>query len=219
MTERSRTRIDAIRNAERIVAAARAAYAAEREPLLAEIAQRAGVGIRTLYRHFPTKEDLLRGCLRVGLEMELLPTVEVALRRPDAFAGFAMILYSMIGLASRERNIVRAAHDANAVTIELAEATLAALTTLATRAQRAGSMRTDIDPEDVHHIVRVLTTVDHDVDLSDAAGPRLLAIILDGLTSGRATPLPGAGRDTPDTSVDHSAKSCSNGGPSTATSG
>jgi len=53
-------RADALRNYERLVAAAREAFAdGSRTASLEEVARRAGVGIGTLYRHFPTRQDLL----------------------------------------------------------------------------------------------------------------------------------------------------------------
>jgi AcrR family transcriptional regulator len=72
-TER-RLRADAARNVERILRAARAAFAdGGPDVSLEEIARRAGVGTRTLYRHFPTKGDLVRAVIDQSVADELTP--------------------------------------------------------------------------------------------------------------------------------------------------
>ncbi|HTN55302.1 MAG TPA: helix-turn-helix domain-containing protein, partial [Microbacterium sp.] len=57
-------RADARRNRDRLLSVAAEAFAAERTVSLDAIARRAGVGIGTLYRHFPTKEDLVEEVYR-----------------------------------------------------------------------------------------------------------------------------------------------------------
>jgi AcrR family transcriptional regulator len=69
-------RADALRNYEKLVAAAREAFTAEdRSASLEDIARRAGVGIGTLYRHFPTRADLVEA-VYVGEVMALCREVE-----------------------------------------------------------------------------------------------------------------------------------------------
>src|SRR5690349_5321136 len=63
-----RERADARRNRERLLAAAAAAFAAHDEPVsLEEVARAAGVGIGTLYRHFPTRQALIEAVYRAEL--------------------------------------------------------------------------------------------------------------------------------------------------------
>lgn len=188
MTAEPTRRADAARNTGRILSAAHAAYAESADPSLEEIAQRAEIGIRTLYRHFGSKEELLRACLRAGLEEYLLPAIDRGLDQDDPFAAFGEILRTMSELAAGERNIIRAAHHASAVTTEIADTSLRALTTLAARAQARGTMRSDVDEHDVHAIVALVT-----IPLPrPERGDRVLGVILDGLSTGEHSPLPPA---------------------------
>ena len=82
-----RSRRDAERNRELLVAAARESFAEHGvDARLDEIARRAGVGTGTLYRHFPTREALVEAIFaeRVG---EFLALAEAGLAEPDAWAG------------------------------------------------------------------------------------------------------------------------------------
>ncbi len=91
MTEETpvrRPRADAQRNRERLLKAARAAFAAAREPgqpvTLDQVARQAGVGIGTLYRHFPSREALVEALYREEVE-QLCASVDTLLAhlRPD----------------------------------------------------------------------------------------------------------------------------------------
>src|ERR1700710_1349778 len=64
-----RPRVDAVRNRERVLDAAKAVFSAgAREASLEAVARRAGVGIGTLYRHFPTREALFEAVYRREVE-------------------------------------------------------------------------------------------------------------------------------------------------------
>src|SRR6202040_2108310 len=64
-----RPRVDAVRNRERVLDAAKAVFSAGGpEASLEAVARRAGVGIGTLYRHFPTREDLYEAVYRREVE-------------------------------------------------------------------------------------------------------------------------------------------------------
>src|SRR5215468_9862116 len=81
-------RADAARNREAIVAAARDVFAAHGlEAPLEEIALRAGVGIATLYRRFPTRAELVAAAL-VDKVTQYAEAAEQALAIPDPWAGF-----------------------------------------------------------------------------------------------------------------------------------
>src|SRR5690242_19594460 len=67
-TPRKPTRRDAVSNRERILVAAREALAASGSTSLSAIARKAGVGIGTLYRHFPTRESLVLELYRHDIE-------------------------------------------------------------------------------------------------------------------------------------------------------
>jgi len=79
LTPKRPKRADALRNYEKLIAAAREAFSAGGTTSLEEIARRAGVGIGTLYRHFPARQDLL--------EAVYLEEVEGLCRTADDLAG------------------------------------------------------------------------------------------------------------------------------------
>src|SRR5450759_1492763 len=81
-------RVDAERNRGRIVEAAQAAFAERGLNVpLEDVAARAGVGIATLYRRFPTREDLIAACFERRLA-EYARAADEALEAPEAWPGF-----------------------------------------------------------------------------------------------------------------------------------
>src|SRR5438874_302222 len=81
-------RADARRNRQRILAAARSVFAEQGlDAPLAEVAGRAGVGIATLYRRFPTREDLIVASFEQKMDA-YVNAVDEALQAPDAWSGF-----------------------------------------------------------------------------------------------------------------------------------
>src|SRR6187455_2802316 len=98
-------RRDAERNRGLLVAAARDAFAADGiEVSVEEIARRAGVGVATLYRRFPTKEELIDAVLEDALG-EICDAAEAALEVEDAWAGFTSFLERVFELHVRNRGI------------------------------------------------------------------------------------------------------------------
>src|ERR1700755_1685448 len=98
-------RADAARNRERIVAAATEVFA-ERglEASTAEIAARAGVGEATLFRRFPTKEDLVTAIVAVQLE-DAAAVAASCLEEDDPWRGVERFLYEMAERASEDHVI------------------------------------------------------------------------------------------------------------------
>jgi len=151
--DRPRLRADAERNRARLLDAARAAFAAGREPVaLEQIARDAGVGIGTLYRHFPTREALVEALYRqelaelCGRADDLLATQppELALRAwMDRFADYVT--------AKREMaDALRALFATGAVTVSQAREQLtAALQTILDAGIATGTLRDDVRAEDI----------------------------------------------------------------------
>src|ERR1700753_1234182 len=98
-------RADAARNRERIVAAASEVFA-ERglEASTAEIAARAGVGEATLFRRFPTKDDLITAIIGVQFE-EAAALAAACLEDEDAWRGVERFLEGMAERASRDHGV------------------------------------------------------------------------------------------------------------------
>jgi AcrR family transcriptional regulator len=148
------TRSDARRNREKLLQVATAAFAtAEGKPVsLESIARDAGVGIGTLYRHFPTREALVEAIYRAGLAEvaaaaeELLEPhpASVALRRwMDRYASFVA---AKRGMAES----LQAIFASGAVEpSQTRESIVGAVDTLLRAGARDGTLRADVQAEDV----------------------------------------------------------------------
>jgi AcrR family transcriptional regulator len=147
-------RADAKRNRERILDSARDAFAvAGADTQMDEVAHLAGVGVGTVYRHFPTKESLLGELVRQKM-LTMGANGQAALERDgEPFAVFADLLRQNAGLAADDAAIQYAMLGAGDVVWDFAgdaQAELIALTDeLITRAQRAGTMRPDVSAIDI----------------------------------------------------------------------
>jgi AcrR family transcriptional regulator len=175
-------RADARRNRERILDAARAVFAASGgEAQMDQIAARAGVGVGTVYRHFPTKDALLAEMVEQRFATFARWAREAA-QEPDPWKAFAGHITRCLETTENDlgtQHAMRAAHGAF-VAQEAAERTgLAAATeALIVRAQAAGAMRADFSIADVPIVMCGLSsgmTVHH------WDWRRFLAIVLDGL--------------------------------------
>jgi AcrR family transcriptional regulator len=174
-------RADAVRNELKLVAAAREAFA-ERgaETSLEDIARRAGVGIGTLYRHFPTRPALL--------EAVYLDEVEQICRSADDFAGvepweaLTAWLRRYADFAATKRALFDELLPYIGQDAEVFQSCKTAIRTtgdaLLDRAQEAGAVRPDVTFMDVARMVGGIATI-------RAAEPeeiaRILEVALDGL--------------------------------------
>ena len=143
MSAAPRTRADAVRNSERVLAAA-AEVLAEKgaEAAVPEIAARAGVGKGTVYRVFPTKEHLVSAVITERMR-SMAADARAAAERPDAWQAFVDVL---VGSAERMAGdcTFSAGLSHDSVLPELAEAKaelFEAMDALMARAQAEGRMR------------------------------------------------------------------------------
>jgi AcrR family transcriptional regulator len=186
-------RRDARRNHERLVAAARELFASEGiEVAVREVARRAEVGMGTLYRHFPTRDDLVDAVLADAFE-ELAAIAGAALAEPDAWTGFRRFLEEALLLHARNRGL-KEVLERRLVGKERAEAMRRRIEPLVgrlvARAQEQGRLRLDFKPEDV---ALLFWGGDRVIELSAAVAPQLwrryLGFLIDGLQAQAATPL------------------------------
>jgi AcrR family transcriptional regulator len=186
-------RADAARNVARIVRAARDVFA-ETGPdaALDEIARSAGVGVRTVYRHFPQKEQLVRAALEQSMAEDLEPTIERALADEDPLRGLTSFLEAALVMAAREQNTLAAATNTGALTADVIGPFLESLGLLTKRAQDAGAIRTDVTADDLQKLLGMLTGL----ACQSTNWRRHLSLVLDGLSPTGATPLPPAPDDT-----------------------
>jgi len=149
-------RADARENRQRLIAAARTAFAGGEQVSLEAIARAAGVGIGTLYRHFPHREALVAAVyfdqveeLRAGAA-ELLAghPPAVALRAwMDLFADWADAKRGMVSTLAAMRSSGALDLDANR------QAVSDILAGLLTAGAEAGELRADVDPADVRSLL------------------------------------------------------------------
>ncbi|MEO3796606.1 TetR/AcrR family transcriptional regulator [Nonomuraea sp. B10E15] len=193
-------RAHARRNRERLIAVARATFAAaEGSVSLEGIARDAGVGIGTLYRHFPTREALVEAVYAAELDdvtasastlLDESPP-EVALRAwMDRYAAFVATKRGMV-------DTLRAGWASGRIaTPTTRERVTAALGMILTSGAQAGTLRADVDPDDV-------TAMLLGVFLSTAASDRweqtgrLLDLVMDALRPSGAPTRPRPAGDGP----------------------
>jgi AcrR family transcriptional regulator len=173
-------RATAERNREKILVAARAAFAESDSPVsLAEICRRAGVAMPTLYRNFSGRPELLRAVFLEEVESVCDPSGLDEGTTPGA--TFDAWLRRFFVFLSRKHHVVellkQATDDAGPFLDANLERVLAAGRPLLTAAQRSGEIRTDLELEQVLQMTLALATI---------RGARehlepMLQILLDGL--------------------------------------
>lgn len=145
-------RSDAQDNRERILDAARAAFAADGMNVpMREVARRAGVGPATLYRHFPTKQLLATEAFTEQL-WACRVIVDEALADPDPWHGFCLVIEKVCELHARNRGFAAAFRSAFPDALDVTagrDYALNSVATLARRAQEAGRLRPDFVLDDL----------------------------------------------------------------------
>jgi AcrR family transcriptional regulator len=153
LTQAKRPRADAERNRTRLLDAARTAFASGQDPVtLDQIARDAGVGIGTLYRHFPTREALIEAVYRKELG-DLCASAADLLRTqsPDRALRAWMSRFADYVAAKREMaDAIRAVFASGTVTVSQARDELAAaVQTILDAGAADGTLRADVRPQDV----------------------------------------------------------------------
>jgi len=177
-------RADAQRNREHLLAAAKKAFAEKGATVsLEEIARAAGVGIATLYRHFPTRDALVEQVYRSETEQLAtaaerlaaeLPPVEALRQWMRLFVGYLATKHIM---ADALGTLVGGAADLYAVSGTMIKTTI---TTLAQRAAESGAIRLDIDPLDLLRAIGGITYIAAEPGWEENAR-RLVDILIAGM--------------------------------------
>ncbi|QTE02330.1 TetR/AcrR family transcriptional regulator [Streptomyces cyanogenus] len=174
-------RKDAARNYDALLTAAREAFAEHgADASLEDIARRAGVGIGTLYRNFPTRRDLFESVYADEVNALCRAAVELGDREPwealtawlDRFAGYMVTKRAVREALDGESDIFQSCRDSM----------YAAGGPLLERAQQAGVARADMEFGD---LVRMVAGITATVFENDAQRDRVLAIALDGVRTTR----------------------------------
>ncbi|ABW13041.1 transcriptional regulator, TetR family [Parafrankia sp. EAN1pec] len=175
-------RTDARRNRERLLVVAREAFdEAGPDASLVEIARRAGVGQGTLYRHFPTRAALLSAVLADRIETLCRQAAELsaALSADEALAAW---LHLFLVHARVNQGLAGAfmTEGPETAAVDCHQTITAAAADLLGRAQRTGTARPDLSPDDLIQIVvgiALATARDGDAGQAD----RLLTLVLDAV--------------------------------------
>jgi AcrR family transcriptional regulator len=187
-------RADAARNRDAIVAVARAVFAEQGlEAPLEAIAARAGVGIATLYRRFPTREKLVAAAL-VDKVAEYVDAARQALAAPDPWAGFAGCVERICELQAGDRglsDLLSMTLSADEQVEQLRRTANDLLIAVIDRAKAQGTLREDFVGEDLVLLLIATATIMH-VTRADApdAWRRFVALALDAFARQGAPRLP-----------------------------
>lgn len=176
-------RSDATRNRDALLAVATSLFAAEEEPSMRAVAREAGVGIATLYRHFPTRESLVDaiyrdqvGRLTTGAG-ELLDRLAPAAALRHWMELFGDWIATKNGMLRTLRAMAESDASAHAGT---RGALLAAITTFLDAGRVTGDLRADVAAEDLaDFLIGVFTVAPRPRD--EAKAGRLLDLLMDGL--------------------------------------
>lgn len=175
-------RADARRNHTAIVEAARKVFASQGgQASLEAIAKEAGVGIGTLYRHFPKRIDVVEAVYRDDLD-QLMRAAEVFTSTLEPWEALVAWLEAYVAYANIKRTFINELHEAFDKNPNLKpvsrQRTVSALEGLLERAQAAGGTRTDINGDDLYQLMISMCASS---GLEEDQRQRLMAMIIDGL--------------------------------------
>ena len=178
-------RADAQRNHEQVLAAAQAAFAEHgKDASLRDVARRAGVGIGTLYRHFPTREALLGALLRErfdslsGYARSLAGTDDTRAALLDWLTRLAHGSTTYRGLPE---SVLSALRDKESSLHAACETMRTAGRELLRRAQRAGTVRAGVTIEDLLALAAGIAWASEQSPRPEATIERLLGYLADGI--------------------------------------
>jgi AcrR family transcriptional regulator len=177
-----------------LIAAAQREFAAHGvDASLEKIARDAGVAIGTLYRHFPTRLDLLMAAFRPRLQ-EFLDGAAKALEMDDPWDGFVCYLENLFAVQAGDRgfnDFLSRRFPGNAETERIHDVMCQQIEDVLTRAQEAGDARPDITQAD---IVNLIWSNGRIIDATSATAPnawrRYLYLMLDAYRAERAHSIP-----------------------------
>jgi AcrR family transcriptional regulator len=175
-------RADARRNYDRLVEAARAVFAEQGGGASMEaVARQAGVGVGTLYRHFPKRIDLVEAVYRDDVD-ELVETARRSVEELSPADAVDAFLRAFVRYALGKRTFLNELHEAfekdPGLKSRSRERIGAAMELVLSRAQAEGSVRSDVDGDDV---LQLLGPMCMGATLTADQSERLIGMVLDGL--------------------------------------
>jgi AcrR family transcriptional regulator len=175
-------RADARRNHERLVEAARQVFAAHGvDASMEAIAKQAGVGVGTLYRHFPKRIDVVEAVYRTDVD-ELVGAAETAVAEQEPWPALVTWLHAFLRYGAGKRTLLSELYEAFDKHPDLKVISRAridaAMELVLGRARDAGAVRGDVDGAD---LMALLGPMCSSGTLTHGQADRLLMMILDGL--------------------------------------
>jgi AcrR family transcriptional regulator len=188
MTARRPLRADAERNRQRVLEVAQAVFATEGLAVpIDEIARRAGLGVGTLYRHFPTKEALFEAIV-IDRMRALVSDAQAGLTAKDAGEAFFGILGRIVVEGAVKKDFIDALAGTRSEVARaigaIKEELHASVELLLKRAQRAKAVRRDVDIREVMALAMGALAAFRRLGVDERGRERLLAVIRDGLRAG-----------------------------------
>jgi AcrR family transcriptional regulator len=188
-----RLRADAERNRVRVLRAAAAVIARDGVNVGVDaIAREAGVGVGTIYRRFASKDDLVRAILAQHVE-DTLAQLAQATAVDDPWEALAAAMHVLAGRFAQDQGLLDAVAAAGSrlVLVEVRSRLIAALEPVLARAREAGVVREDVAVTDLTPLASMVTRLSASMRAADPRiWERFLAVVLDGLRPGSASPLP-----------------------------
>lgn len=184
-----RTRSDALQNRERLLEVAAQVFAEQGlDTAPAAIAKQAGVGVGTLYRHFPTREALIEAAYRRQLTRVCEKVADLLARHPAAEAtrawmeDFVDYATAKIGMSEALNAVIASGADPYADSRALL---IDAVSTLLEAGAKDGTLRTDITPDDVLLFMGGIAQTTGQYSTREQTR-RLIDLLMDALTKGAA---------------------------------
>ena len=187
-------RADARRNREKVLEAARSVFSAQgRDAQMDDVARAAGVGVGTVYRHFPTKEALIEALMVAAFEA-IAEAAEDALEVEDPWEAFTSVLWRGAETMAGDRalsEVFASIPGATEAVMPTVEGLTDTMTKLIQRAQAAGVLREDLIVDDIPMVMCGIGSATKKEHRCPDAWRRHLSIVLDGMRASSAGgPLP-----------------------------
>jgi AcrR family transcriptional regulator len=181
-----RVRADAKRNIDALLEAAKVVFATSGvDAAVREIAEKAGVGVGTVYRHFPQRSDLIGAVFRREIDA-CADAASILAGKHEPFEALANWMQRYAAFIATKRGLAPALHSGHPTFEPLRayfeQRVRPALRTLLKSAAAAGEVRTDVDADDLLGAVASLCMSSHN-DGPDHAR-RMVALLVDGLRYG-----------------------------------
>lgn len=174
-------RQDAQENRERILAAADRVFGTRGESgSTEEVARLAGVGIATVFRHFPTKDALIEAAL-VRHFVGLLDHAQAAAAATDPAAALRMLVREMIERGANKLTLASMLGDAPPAVVAVAGEVKTAVDAALRRAQAAGAVRPEAGVEELYLLIRGLSQTTAAAPAPAEVLERAIDVVLAGL--------------------------------------